>query len=346
MSARLRTGGGRTQRWLCAALAVWSLASVAGAETQPTAPQPPAQGMALGYDLADFHYSGPASSRHLLGALSSELYTAVLNGACAGGEGDDEVVMLESDPRVLGEVDDELSRQSGPAFDPATTTPGRRLAPTHKVQGELAIEGGQVTIHYRVLSVADGGIVAESRRSGPATAFFDVLNGALTDLMRALCDSGGDWLGVVTVEEAAHLDVPSTRPGEPGARIDGRLSLVIRLGRLGTVGVLSWSNTIAGRDGSMQSVASGRVPVAVTIVATGTRLTLEVGQVSTRGTATARMAGGGYSGPESVQLGPWSARGAARAGSDRQSGSFSEPVPGGTRRIGWELQRRRQPGPR
>lgn len=328
--------GRRAARALRAAGLALALLAAAGSGL-PAA----AAGMAVENDDRSYDYTGPEARRHERALLSAALPEALLNGPCAGGEGDDALVVLESDPRVLGAAEDELNRQRGPGWDPATTGRKRWGEPTHRAQGELVIEDGRVTVRYRVTSVADGSVRAQAERSGDAADPWPVLQAALAALNEALCGGAGEWEGTVTVQESSNQLAASVRRGEPGARISGRLSLVVRLGRLQTLGVLSFSHSIVGSGGSIETVATGQVPVGVTVAVEGGRVVVDVGLVTVQGMTTARMEGGGYSGPEKVQVGPWRAQGPpVTALGDRQAGQHSQPVPGGQLRIGWELHRR------
>lgn len=150
---------------------------------------PPDEGMAIGYDPADFTMEGPGSEPGLGEALSYVVVTE-LSQALDTVSGAPPHVMVESaNPAGMARIAAELRLQAGPEVDPASRAKPHIIAATHLVKGSFRLGADSLVADLRVEDLA-GNVIAHASVSGP----LDSLIETTAEAARALADQLGDRL--------------------------------------------------------------------------------------------------------------------------------------------------------
>lgn len=154
-------------------------------DTLPT--YPPDEGMAIGYNPADFTIEGPSAEPGLGEALSYVVLTD-LSQALDKVSGAPPFMLVESaNPKGMALIAAELELQAGPEIDPESRVKPHIIAATHLVKGSFRLGTDSLVADLRVEDL-EGNIIAHAAVSGPLDSLIETTAAAA----RALADQLGD----------------------------------------------------------------------------------------------------------------------------------------------------------
>jgi hypothetical protein len=147
---------------------------------------PPDEGMAIGYNPADFTATGPAAEPGLGPALAEAVVTGLVQAPCAEGEAPAYRVVESANPRGMALIEAEIKLQQRPEIDPRTRGTPHIIAATHLVKGTFSA-GEDTFIAELYVEDLEGEVIAHARASSPADSWFEAVETAARSLADELC---------------------------------------------------------------------------------------------------------------------------------------------------------------
>jgi hypothetical protein len=161
-----------------------SSAASPGRSSLPT--YPPAEGMAVGYNPADFTATGPGAEPGMGPAFARVVITELSQAPCAAGDSPPYQVVESANPRGMALIEAELELQADPSFDPAERITPHIIEATHLVKGTFSVGEDSIIAELRVEDL-EGEVIAQATASGPIESPFEAIEDAARSLADQLC---------------------------------------------------------------------------------------------------------------------------------------------------------------
>ena len=167
-------------------VAMEELRSAPPAEGSSLPTYAPDEGMAIGYNPADFIVTGPDAEPWMGEAFAHLITTDLVRAPCAeSGEAPYQVVE-SANPKGMAHIEAEIKLQSGPDLDPASRVTPHIIAATHLVKGIFSMGEGRIVVDLRVEDL-EGEIIVQASATGSADTPIKTIEEAARSLADRLC---------------------------------------------------------------------------------------------------------------------------------------------------------------
>jgi hypothetical protein len=147
---------------------------------------PPDEGMAIGYNPADFTATGPGAEPRLGEGFAGVVVTELSRSSCAASDSAPYQIVESANPKGMALIEAELKLQADPSFDPARKITPHIIAATHLVKGTFDLGDESIVVDLRVEDL-EGNVIAHATASGSVDSAIETVEEAARSLADELC---------------------------------------------------------------------------------------------------------------------------------------------------------------
>jgi hypothetical protein len=147
---------------------------------------PPDEGMAIGYNPADFTATGPGAEPRLGEGFAGVVVTELSRSSCAASDTPPYQIVESANPKGMALIEAELKLQADPSFDSAGRVTPHIIAATHLVKGTFEMGDERIVADLRVEDL-EGNVIAHATASGSVESAIEIVEEATRSLAEELC---------------------------------------------------------------------------------------------------------------------------------------------------------------
>jgi hypothetical protein len=147
---------------------------------------PPDEGIAIGYNPADFTATGPGAESRLGEGFAGVVVTELSRSPCAASDSAPYQIVESANPKGMALIEAELKLQADPSFDPASKVTPHIIAATHLVKGTFDMGDESIVVDLRVEDL-EGNAIAHATASGSIDSAIETVEEAARSLADELC---------------------------------------------------------------------------------------------------------------------------------------------------------------